>query len=366
MAADEVRVQSTHDGLRIGVIGAGDVAARDYLPEAGRLLGGRIVAIASTDGRRAEDLAARFGIRSHYAGADSLIQSGDVDAIVNLTPQSRHHAINLAAVTAGLHVYSEKPVATTADEARQLRDAATRAGLVVVAAPSVLVFPQVLQAARLLSEDRIGAVRSATAQFLGGRPPWDGYESDPSPFFAAGSGPLVDIGVYPLHALTGLLGPVELVSAISARTQQSFVQPPSPMSVGRTVPVEVDDVWHVLMRHIGGALSTVRSDFATHGSTASPDVEINGDCGSIALSLMDMQAPVRLWSGAESTALPSQGVRLEGPDHILGVQHLIDCIAGAPPMLTVDHAAHVLEILDATAVSSRTGHQVSMRVPGWT
>ncbi|MBA3605877.1 MAG: Gfo/Idh/MocA family oxidoreductase, partial [Acidimicrobiia bacterium] len=239
-------------------------------------------------------------------------------------------------------------------------------GLVVVAAPSVLVFPQVLQAARLLSDGAIGAVRSATAQFLGGRPPWDGYESDPSPFFSAGAGPLVDIGVYPLHTLTGLLGPVELVSAISARTQQSFVQPPSPGSVGRTVPVEVDDVWHLLMRHVGGAVSSVRSDFATHGSTASPDVEINGDCGSIALSLMDMQAPVRLWSGAESTALPSQGVRVEGPDHILGVQHLIDCVAGMPPVLTVDHAAHVLDILNAAADSSRTGRQVSIGALGWT
>ena len=75
MAANEVGVRSAHGGLRIGVIGAGDVAARDYLPEAGRLLGGIVVAIASTDGRRAEELATRFGIRSHYAGADSLIQS---------------------------------------------------------------------------------------------------------------------------------------------------------------------------------------------------------------------------------------------------------------------------------------------------
>ena len=91
----------------------------------------------------------------------------------------------------------------------------------------------------------------------------------------AGSGPLVDVGVYPLHALTGLLGPVELVTAISARTQQSFVQPPSSTSVGRTVPVEVDDVWHVLMRHVGGAISSVRSDFATHGSTAGADVDVH-------------------------------------------------------------------------------------------
>ena len=366
MAAKGEGATSAHGGLRLGVIGAGDVAARDYLPEAGRLLGGTVVAIASTDGRRAEELATRFGIHSHYAGADSLIQSGDVDAIVNLTPQSRHHAINLSAVAAGLHVYSEKPVATSAEEARQLRDAATRAGLVVVAAPSVLVFPQVLQAARLLSEGAIGAVRSATAQFLGGRPPWDGYESDPSPFFAAGSGPLVDVGVYPLHALTGLLGPVELVTAISARTQQSFVQPPSPTSVGRTVPVQVDDVWHVLMRHVGGAISSVRSDFATHGSTAGADVELNGDSGSIALSLMDMQAHVRLWSGAESTELPSHGERLEGPDHILGVQHLIDCVAGMPPVLTVDHAAHVLDILNAAEVSSRTGRQVTIETLHWT
>ncbi len=140
----------------------------------------------------------------------------DVDAVVNLTPVDVHHEINRVALERGRHVYTEKPLATSAGEARELRDLAVQQGLVLVCAPSVLLFPQVRYVHELLASGHLGVIRSARAHANGGVPPWAGYASDPSPFFSAAVGPLVDMGVYPLHVLTGLLGPVSRVAATAS------------------------------------------------------------------------------------------------------------------------------------------------------
>jgi predicted dehydrogenase len=98
--------------VRLGVIGTGDVASRDYLPELGRLAGrAEIVAFASRDGERARAVAAGFDGARAYAGYADLLSDPSVDAILNLTPIGLHAEVTLAALAAGKHVYSEKPLA---------------------------------------------------------------------------------------------------------------------------------------------------------------------------------------------------------------------------------------------------------------
>ena len=123
---------------------------------------------------------------------------------------------------AGKHLYSEKPVARDRDEGARIAEAAAASGSTVVAAPSVMVFPQVRRASDLLATGMIGTVNSVRAHGTAPPPPWTGYDSDSSPYFGAEVGPLSDMGVYPLHAITGLLGPVVEVAAMSDRTRDAF------------------------------------------------------------------------------------------------------------------------------------------------
>ena len=84
----------------------------------------------------------------------------------------------------------------------------------------------------LIDAGAIGEIYSARGYGHLGVPPWSGYTSDPSPFFAAGAGPAMDMGVYPLHALTALLGPVQRVSAPLRpllRTSTDNVSPGAPL-----------------------------------------------------------------------------------------------------------------------------------------
>jgi len=345
--------------IRIGVIGAGDVAARDYLPAAVHRLGSAasIVAIASSDGVRARHLADRYEIPHAHAGFETILADRSIDAIVNLTPTSMHDAVNRATVAAGKHLYTEKPAALTAERIRTLAAAARLAGVTVAAAPSVMVFPQVQRARALVEAESIGQVWTATGQFIGGIPPWVGYESDPTPFFSSSVGPLVDVGIYPLHALTGLLGPVSRVTALSHRSRPSFVQRDGP-AAGVKVKVEVDDVWHLIVQLHSGAIVTVRSDFASLGATSAADVELNGENGSICLSLMDMAAPLRIQVDGDDDFREESfpNARAEGPDHVLGVVHLVECLTNGRTLeLSLEHAAHVVDVLEAAARSATTG-----------
>ena len=311
--------------LRLGVVGPGDVAERDYLPELGRLAGrAEVVAFASRDGERARAAAARWGGTAH-AGYEELLGDPAVDAILNLTPIGLHAEVTLAALAAGKHVYSEKPLAGGVAEARAIRDAAAQRGLVLVCAPCVMLFPQVVHAAEVLASGAIGTPSSVRASAFGGAPPWEGYASDPSPFFSADGGPLVDMAVYPLTAIAGLIAPVERVAAVSSRTRDAFEVADGP-AAGLRVPVEVDDNWQLVLELRGGVPASVEANFCAQ-ATAAPELEIRGDAGTLALSLLDVSEPVRLFAEGEwhETHVPHE--REAGPDHLLGVEQLVECVA---------------------------------------
>jgi predicted dehydrogenase len=344
----------------VGVVGVGDVAQRDYLPELHRLDGRVTLAVAcGRTPERARAVAERWGCRWTTSYAE-VAEAPDVQIVLNLTPGPVHAAVTLAALRAGKSVYTEKPLAQTrSDVAAIAREAERQPGAVVVAAPCVLLFPQVRRLQALFDDGVLGAVHSARGLAFGGVPPWPGFVSDPQPYFVEGSGPLLDMAVYPLHALTGLVGPVRRVAAFSSRTRESFVVEEGPYA-GRRVRVDVDDDWHLLLELANGTLAQVQANFSGAGALA-PEFELHGERGVAGISLLDGSAPIQLVVDGEARSLPVEHVRESGPDHLLGVEHLVDCLErGTPPVLSVEHAAHVLDILFAAARSGREGHAVDI------
>jgi predicted dehydrogenase len=347
--------------VRLALLGCGDVAQRDYLPEMHRLADtAEVIAVCGRSAERARAVAQQYGIPAWSDDDARMLAESDADAVVNLTPIQAHAETTLAALAAGKHVYSEKPAATTLADARRLRDEAKRRGLTLVCAPSVLLFPQVRFAQEAIAGGQIGAVHTAIGRGYGGVPPWAGYPSDPSPFFARGGGPLADMGVYPLHAITGLMGPARRVSAFAAHIQESFVVADGPFA-GTRVPIETPDAWHLTLDWGDGRLASVTANNVVRDSRA-PQLELHALDGTIALDLLDVAAPVE-------TLLPGHGWvsqtvphdRAAGPDHLLGVAHLVECITtDAQPVASIEHAIHVIEIIEAAARSATTGRAVAL------
>lgn len=349
------------NAVKLALIGCGDVAQRDYLPEMHRLAGrAEIVAVCGRTAKRARSVAAEYGIARWYDDFDCMLAETEADAVLNLTPIQTHAETTLAALQAGKHVYSEKPVASTVSDARRIQVEAAERELTLICAPSVMLFPQVQFARSLVARGAVGALWSVTGQGHGGVPPWRGYPSDPSPFFARGGGPLMDMGVYPLHAITGIFGPARRVSAYGSRARESFVVDDGPYA-GRQVPIETDDTWALLLDLGEGRMATVTANNSVQASRA-PQLELHGLGGTIAVNLLDVAAPVELFqpeSGWQRHQVSH--ARAGGPDHLLGIEHLVDCITtGAGPKLSIDQAIHVLEIIEAAERSARSGRAIEV------
>lgn len=342
--------------IRLAFLGVGDVAQRDYLPELHRLAEKiELVAVCGKQETRARTVAEQYNAQwfTDYA---RMLNDCEFDAVVNLTPIPLHFETTLAALRASKHVYSEKPLASNVTDARALAHEAEQRNRKLVCAPCVMLFPQVQYAQNVLREKLLGEIFSARAYGHGGVPPWSGYTGDPAPFFARGGGSGLDMGVYPLHALTGLLGPVKRVSSFTSRTRDKFFVADGP-APGKPIPIEVDDNWHLLLDFGGARLASVQANNCVQDSRA-PQMELFGLDGTLALNLLDVSTPVEMLradNAWETIPLPRTG-RAAGPDHLLGIAHLVDCIENdAPPILSAAHAIHVLDILDKAAQSARDG-----------
>ena len=348
--------------LRLALLGCGDVAHRDYLPEFHRIADkSKIVAVCGRGIERAQMTADKYAIPHVYTDYARMLAEIDADAVVNLSPMQMHYKANLTILQNGMHVYTEKTVATTAQQALHLQFEATARKLMMVCAPCIMVWPQIVLAKQLLDDGAIGEVHSARSLGLGGVPPWSGFTSDPSPFFAMGGGPQRDMGVYPLHALTGLFGPAKRVTAMSTKAQaEGFVIGDGPFE-GKRVSMEEDDTWLMLLDHGNRVITTVEANNSVQ-DTKAHQLELFGLRGTIALNLIDGSAPIQLLQNGKWREVPVPHARASGPDHILGVAHLIDCLThSTQPTLSIEHAAHVIEIIDKAAIAAHTGQAQSIQ-----
>lgn len=110
--------------LRVGVIGCGRVTALRHLPALSRLDDAEVVALADSDAARLKQVADRFHITNRYPDVRALLKDAMVDVIAVRVPAQFHADIALAALDAGKHVFIEKPLTVTLEEADRVHDRA--------------------------------------------------------------------------------------------------------------------------------------------------------------------------------------------------------------------------------------------------
>jgi predicted dehydrogenase len=151
---------------------------------------------------------------------------------------------------------------------------------------------------------------------------------------------------------------------MSARTRAGFTIPDGPYAA-RSVPVVSDDLWQLLLE-FDGCVASLEAKFATIESLA-PECELRCEGGGVAFSLLDVSAPVSEWREGDGgwTAVDVPHARLAGPDHILGVEHMVDCIlGGAAPIVSAEHAIHVLSVIES-ARTAALGQVVTVPSSSW-
>src|SRR5581483_10282573 len=107
--------------IKLAFLGVGDVAQRDYLPELHRLHDKmELVAVCGKSARRVQSVAEQYGAQKWYTDYAQMLRDAEIDAIANLTPIQLHFETTRAALEAGKHVYTEKPLASNVADARIL------------------------------------------------------------------------------------------------------------------------------------------------------------------------------------------------------------------------------------------------------
>lgn len=186
--------------LRFGVLGASRIAELSLVSPAAAT-GTELVAVAARDRGRAEDFAARHGVRRVLDSYAAVVADAEVEAVYNPLANGLHGAWNIASAEAGKHVLAEKPSAANAEEARDVRAAVQRSGVVFMEAFHYPYHPLWQRVLQLLDDEALGELEHVEATLVMPSP----GPADPRWDLDLAGGALMDLGCYSLSALM-LLG----------------------------------------------------------------------------------------------------------------------------------------------------------------
>ena len=336
--------------VRVGVVGCGSVAEK-YIPHLQRLNQPRprteIVVTCDVDEARRREVRDRYAIDRFTTDYREVVESPDVDLVLVLTSMQQHGAITRAALDAGKHVLVEKPMAMTLDEAAGIVELARRSPGYLLPAPHVALSPTYQAIWRRLHRGDVGTVHSARGFYGWAGPYWGPW------YYQPGGGSMFDLGVYNVTTLTGLLGPVRRVMAMSG------IAIPERVVDGQRVQVQTDDNAQLLLDFGGATYAVVTTGFTIQRYRC-PGIELYGSRGTIQMIGEDW-APqgYELWQNSEGCWRVYED-RSAWP-WTDGVRHMIECIEqGVPPVVTPEHAYHVLEIMLKTMESGRSGRALTV------
>ncbi len=341
--------------LKLGIVGCGDVAHR-Y----GRTLAPYpdvpIVAVTDTDAARAQAFAREWGGEVRPT-LDDLLADGQVECVVNLTPFEFHADVTRRALAAGKHVHTEKPVALDAAGAWALVDLAGSTGLRLSCAPITFMGHGQQAAHRMIQEGRAGEIRLVYAEVNHGR--IETWHPRPEPFYA--TGPLFDVGVYPLTILAAFFGPARRVTAWGRKLLSSRATVD-----GASFEVGAPDCIVAIVELASGAVARLTANFYVDDAKRRHEMQFHGDRGSVFLSTwQDFDADVGFapYGGAtESIAYdrPAEG----GVDYGLALRELDAAIReDRAHAASAEQAAHVVDVMCATVESAERGRAVELEQP---
>jgi predicted dehydrogenase len=318
----------------IGIVGAGDIS------------------------RRYVDRRAVLG--EPFRSTAELLADPGVDLVVNLTPPLAHADVSAAALHAGKHVYTEKPLAHDLAQADALIELARSQGRVLACAPATHLGPAQQAVRCMLDHGELGDVVGAHATVVYAGPHL--WHHNPAALFGAGAGPLLDLGVYFVSAFVHWFGPARRVSA-AGRTAHAVRRIHSGPRRGGTFPVTTHTHVAGWIEFHSGVIASLTTSFDSPGSRAS-SIEVYGTRASLALDTTGdaFNAVLRRCESHGKWDLitpPSNG----WADRwwAVGPVDTVDAILSRrTPRASVGVARHVLEVLLALEQSCNSGQTMAV------
>ena len=344
--------------VRLGLIGCGGIVRLSHAP--GYQAIPELVRVTALADPAADNLA-RLGemlavpAERRYADYRDMLAHAALDAVTIATPHHIHAEQAMDAAAAGVAVISEKPMATSVEQAEEVLAAVRRHGVPYAVVHNFLFTPGMERARALLAEGAVGTPFFGRARSLFNK---TDDQADPDTVWraslAAGGGAINDIAYHEIYLLETLVGaPVRYVEARVATQHFAF---------------DVDDLALLLLEHEGGALSTVATSWCVPGGDAGESAnlaEVQGPTGGVRV----MRRGRGLWQYARGTrqwqevALPPQPAWAESGHGRYFAATLEALAVGAPPPIGGELALHNLRIVAAARRASAERRAVELPPP---
>ena len=347
--------------IKVGIIGVGNISA-EHIAAYQKNPYVELYAFCDINEAQLKKRAGEYGVSRTFTKKEDMLALPELDAVSVCTWNSAHAECTIAALEAGKHVLCEKPMATNAEDALRMREAAERNGKLLMIG-FVRRFGNdcaILQ--DFINDGFFGDLYYAKATYLrrngcpGG---WFGEKA------RSGGGPLIDLGVHVIDLVRYLMGNPKPVSVYGATYQKLFDRrglkdEKAYVSVSKTDQdvYDVEDLASAMVRFDNGAVLSVEASFSLNLKQDKGEIELFGTKAGAKLSpeleifteINDYMADVTL---KKPTALSFDGL-FAGE-----INHFVDCVRnGADCLAPAEDGVQLMRILDAIYESGRTGHEV--------
>jgi predicted dehydrogenase len=311
--------------IRIGILGAADIAPEALIDPARSVDDVEISAVAARDPERAREFAAANGIPRVLDSYDALLADADIDLVYNPTPNGLHGRWTVAAVEAGKHVLCEKPFTANAAEARSVVAAIAKTDRIVIEAFHYRYHPLIARAIEVTRSGELGKLVSVEAGFGGMGRPLDDIRWN----LALAGGALMDVGCYPVNLVRTLMGTEPQVVAATADMSET--------GVDADIDIDLEFPDGVTGRVRTSMQSPTRYNYAT----------ITGEDG-----VLEIENPFIPMKGNSLTVRVGSDVRTEKlttePSYLFQLRAVADVLLRGAPVLT-DTAGAIanMDVIDA-------------------
>ncbi|MDA4111576.1 MAG: Gfo/Idh/MocA family oxidoreductase [Thaumarchaeota archaeon] len=259
--------------------------------------------------------ASKLGFENHTADWRTLTSSSDIDLVDIVAPTYLHAEVAIDAAEHGKAILCEKPIATTAADAKKMYEAASRAGVVNGVGFNYRRLSAILLAKKLITEGALGKITQFRTNFL------EDWASNPKMAFTwrykkitAGGGALADLGSHIIDVSRFLMGEIKSVCGM----QETFIENRKlPNDRSKSEQVDVDDYTTALVRFANGVPGTIETSWATVGRKVALQIEVNGSEGSVYYNFENPN-DLHYYSGADPNDRQGHRTIIMGTAHPYG------------------------------------------------
>ncbi len=347
--------------IKVAVIGTGSIS-NEHIGAYLKNPDVELYAFCDINPVQLQKMAEKYGVKRTFTDVHEMLKLKEIDAVSVCTWNSAHAPCAIAALNAGKHVLCEKPMATSAEEARAMKEAAEKNGKLLMIGFVRRYGNDCRVLKDFIASDYFGDFYYAKATYLrrNGNP--GGWFGDKS---RSAGGPLIDLGVHVIDLTRYLMGNPKPVSVYGATFQKLLNRPNiksqkdyTSVSSSEKDICDVEDLASAMIRYDNGAVLSIEASFSLNIKKDEGKIELFGTKGGAKLDPeLEMYTEINDYLADVSldypTALSFDGLFANE------INHYISCIKdGVSCKSPAEDGIAIMEILDAVYESARTGHEV--------